>query len=311
MVCQTHRTVPHVAKKTPRSQTETGPPEPFAEPAEAPASEVPEGTAGQDGDGDLGGDAGEAAASSAAGHPPVDDGRADEPDAEEAAALAAAPTQTMEAAGIVDAANKVANTQNDLPASEDGELGSAVAEPIPQAKGKGGPVATAAVVPRRTSSRVQKQNAPEPDVPDGNTSAASTLARYLRADELDQDDDGKDDDEEDAPSDPVATGSGGSLSVLAEGAAAVPPVARVQKKDKHKSGVWGVFLPTGYPVAKERVAAMDHTDGEPWEVEVWNMLEEPGGGNDVANCQSVARYYEQKTRAIMAVPYMGKMKDDD
>ena len=130
-----------------------------------------------------------------------------------------------------------------------------------------------------------------------------TLARYLRADELDQDDDGKDGDEEDAPSDAVATGPGGSLAVLAEGAAAaaVPPVARVQKKDQHKSGVWGVYSPTGYPVAKERVAAMDHTDGKPWEVEGWNMLEDPGGGNEEVNFQSVARFYEQKTRAIMTV----------
>ena len=148
--------------------------------------------------------------------------------------------------------------------TDDDEPGGAVTEPIPKAKGKGkgpgGPVATAAVT-RRTSSRVQKKNAPEPDVADGSASAASTLARYLRADELDQDDDGKDDDEEDAPSDAAATGPGGSLAVLAEGAAAaaVPPLARVQKKEQHKSGVWGVLSPTGYPVAKERVAAMDHT----------------------------------------------------
>ena len=114
--------MPHVAKKTPRSQTETGPPEPFAEPAEAPASEVPEGTAGQDGDGDLGGDAGEAAASSAARNPPVDDGRADEAAAEEGAALAAAPTQTLEAAGIFGSPVKEGE-KSDMDTDEDEEAG--------------------------------------------------------------------------------------------------------------------------------------------------------------------------------------------
>ena len=101
--------------------------------------------------------------------------------------------------------------------------------------------------------------------------------------------------------------------MLAESAAvaAVPPGARVQKKDQHKSGVWVVCSPTGYPVAKERVAAMDHTDGKLWEVEVWNMLEDPEGGNEEVNFQPIARFYEQKTRAIMTVPYMGKVKNDD
>ena len=101
--------------------------------------------------------------------------------------------------------------------------------------------------------------------------------------------------------------------MLAEGAAvaAVPAVARVHKKETHKSGVWGVLSPTGYPIEKERVAAMDHTDGKPWEVEVWNMLEDPGGGNEEVNFQSVARYYEQKNRALMTVPHMGMFKDDE
>ena len=73
----------------------------------------------------------------------------------------------------------------------------------------------------------------------------------------------------------------------------------------------GVLLPTGYPAARERTAAMDHTDRKPWKVEVWNMLEDPGGGNDIVNFQSVARYYEQKNRAVMTVPHMGMMKDDE
>ena len=56
---------------------------------------------------------------------------------------------------------------------------------------------------------------------------------------------------------------------------------------------------------------MDHTNGKPWEVEVWNMLEDPGGGNEEVNFQSVPRYYEQKNRAIMTVPHMGMFKDDE
>ena len=164
-----------VAKKTPRSQAETAPLEPDAPPGAAPASEVPEGTAGQDGDDDLGGDAGETAASSAAGHPPDDDGRADEPAAEEGAALAAAPTQTMEAAGIFGSPVKQGD-KSDMDTDDDEEAGEqAVGEAKGKGKGKGRPVATAAVT-RRTSSRVQKQNPPEPDVADGSASAASTLA---------------------------------------------------------------------------------------------------------------------------------------
>ena len=129
-----------VGKKTPRSQTETGPPEPVAEPAVAPASEVPEATAEQDGDDDLGGDAGAAAASSAA--PKKDVWRADDADPEEAGgAMAAAPAQTMEAAGIfAPPADKVVNTQGDLSmseSSEEEEEEEAVAEqPIAKPSGK-------------------------------------------------------------------------------------------------------------------------------------------------------------------------------
>ena len=307
----------HPSGKTPRSPAADAAPD--AEPAAAPASEVPPGTVRTDGDGEGGGDdLGEAAASPTAQQPPGDDGGAEELDAEAAAALLAA-TQTMPAAGLADPLDQILNAQDDLPslpeesASEDDDE----AVPAAQAKGKGKATATSSV-PRRTSSRV-KGKAPEsdggpPDVPDGGESAASGLSRAAsRANDLGQDDDGDDDDEEDAPSSPVATGPGGSLAVLAESAAvaAVPPGARVQKKDQHPSGVWGVYSPTGYPVAKERVAAMDHTDGKPWEVEVWSMLEDPEGGNEEVNFQSVARFYEQKTRAIMTVPHMGKMKDDD
>ena len=300
-------------KKTPRSQAETGPPEPVAEPAVAPASEVPEGTAGQDGDGDLGGDAGAAAASSAAGILQTMTGRADEPAAEEGAALAAAPTQTMEAQVFAPPPRRRVTSPTWTPTTTRKLALSSLARPRARARARAGQwqrQQCRAALPRASRRR---RAARAGRAQSGSASAASTLARYLRADELDQDDDDEEDDEEDAPRDADATGPGGSLAVLAEGAAvaAVPPVARVQKKEQHKSGVWGVLSPTGYPVAKERVAAMDHTDGKPWEVEVWNMLEDPGGGNEEVNFQSVARFYEQKTRAIMTVPHMGKMKDDE
>ena len=125
--------------------------------------------------------------------------------------------------------------------------------------------------------------------------------------ELDHNNGDEEDDEEDAPSTAEGSGPGGSLAVLAEGAAAVPPAAGVDKKQEHRSGVWGRFSPTGFPVARERTAEMDHTNGKPWEVEVWNPLEDPLGGNEEVNFQSVPRYYEQKNRAMMTVAHMVTM----
>ena len=117
----------------------------------------------------------------------------------------------------------------------------------------------------------------------------------------------EDDGEEESTAD--GSGPGGSLAhgmaVLADGAAAV------ERQQEHESRVWDLYSPTGFPVERDRTALMDHTDGLEWEVEVWSMIEDPGGGNEEVNFQSVARFYEQKTRAIMTVPYMGKMKDDD
>ena len=197
---------------------------------------------------------------------------------------------------------------------DDEEAGEqAVAKAKGKGKGKGRPVATAAV-PRRTSSRVQKKKSGSSRTsPDGSASAASTLARTHAPTNSTRTTTAEEDDEEDAPRDADATGPGGSLAVLAEARRRrrFLRVLAFRRRTSIKSGVWGVFSPTGYPVAKERVAAMDHTDGKPWEVEVWNMLEDPGGGNEEVNFQSVARYYEQKTRAIMTVPHMGKMKDDE
>ena len=92
--------------------------------------------------------------------------------------------------------------------------------------------------------------------------------------------------EEDAPGEPVNTGPGGSLAVLTNAAAAVNGK---DKKEQHPPGVWSDRSPTVYKLAPERVAEMDHTDGKEWEVEAWNMIEDPAGGNDVVNFQSVAR----------------------
>ena len=76
--------------------------------------------------------------------------------------------------------------------------------------------------------------------------------------------------------------------LLAAGAAAVD---EKDKRNQHKSGVWDTKSPTGYVLTKEHVAKMDHKDGNAWEVEVWNVVEDPGGGNDVVNAQSFPRLY--------------------
>ena len=139
----------------------------------------------------------------------------------------------MEAAGIFGSPVKEGE-KSDMDTDDDEEAGE---QAVGKAKGKGKATATSSV-PRRTSSRV-KGKAPEsdggpPDVPDGGESAASGQARASRADEFGQDDEASDDgeedddDEEDAPGEAVDSGPGGSLAVLAEGAAAAP---RVQKKD--------------------------------------------------------------------------------
>ena len=173
-----------------------------------------------------------------------------------------------------------------------------------QPKGKGRPVATAAcraALPRASRTRRKRRAS--------RTSAQAEACTH--SNELDHDDDdGGEDDEEDDEEEAARTadgsGPGGALAVLADGAAAVR-----EKKQEHKSGVWDVFSPTGFPLTKERTAKMDHKDGKPWEVEVWNMLEDPGGGNDEVNFQSVPRFYEQKNRALMTVAHMGMFKDDE
>ena len=262
---------------------------PVEEPAESPATPVPEGTTGQGGDGDS--ESASPAASSAAKAPQVDDGSATQPGEDAAADLAAAPTQPMEAAGISGTKeDKIVHTQDDMSMSEaehDEEIVDR--EPVVQAKATGNGKGTAEVVHR--CSRRGQGMAPEsdgpPDVPDGGESAAAGLARASRADELDevegeseQDSEEEDDDEEDAGDRRDGTGPGGSLAVLTNAAAAVKAK---DAKEHHESGVWKERSPTGYKLAPERVAEMDHTNGKAWEVEVWNMIMDPGGGNGVVN----------------------------
>ena len=64
-------------------------------------------------------------------------------------------------------------------------------------------------------------------------------------------------------------------------------------------------------LTKERVVKMDRKDGKAWEVEVWNAAEDPGGDNDVANAKPFPRLYEHKSRALLRVPFLGKLKDGD
>ena len=89
----------HSSGKTPRSPVPAAAPAPDAEPAVAPASEVPPDTAAQDGDGGRGGDdLGEAAARSADQQPDDDDDDDDDDDgrAEDAGEdISNGPTQTM------------------------------------------------------------------------------------------------------------------------------------------------------------------------------------------------------------------------
>ena len=167
---------------------------------------------------------------------------------------------------------------------------------------------------RRASSRVKGVAAPEPaddmvgtkkgkQPPDGRESADAGAARASGADVLadeasEASSAGSEVDEADAQDESVAA----VIVLLAAGAAAVDEKDKI---NQHKSGVWGTKSPTGYVLTSERVAKMGHKDGKPWEVEVWNMIENPGGGNDVANALSFPRLYEHKSRAILTVPFLG------
>ena len=135
----------------------------------------------------------------------------------------------------------------------------------------------------------------------------------LELEQADEDDDDGGEDSEEGHEEEESTadgsGPGGALAhgmaVLVDGAAAV------ERKQEHQSGVWDLYSPTGFPLPKERTAKMDHKDGKPWQVEVWNMLEDPQPPNDEVNFQSVPRYYEQRNRALMTVVHMGMFKDNE
>ena len=128
-------------------------------------------------------------------------------------------------------------------------------------------------LPRRASSRVKGEPAPEPGLlatagakkglraPNGGESAAAGAARASGADVLpDEDEEASFDREDDDEDKSVA---GGGLALLASGAAAIN---ENDEKNQHSSGVWGTRSPTGLLLAKERVAKMDHKDEKPWEV---------------------------------------------
>ena len=73
------------------------------------------------------------------------------------------------------------------------------------------------------------------------------------------------------------------------------------------SGVWIAKSPTGLKLTKKRCKSMDYNDGRDWEVEVWNPIEDPGGGNGVVNAKSVPRFYEANSRAVITVLFLGKL----
>ena len=153
---------------------------PVNEPVESPAPLVPEGNGDKE--------SGSPAASSAAKAPEVHHGSAPQPGADAAADLAAAPTQTMEAAGISVTVEEVVKTPSDMSDAEhDEEIGDR--DSVGKTKAKGNGKGTAEV-PRRCSRRGQGKD-PEsgrfaPDVPEGGESAASGQARAKRADELEE-----------------------------------------------------------------------------------------------------------------------------
>ena len=84
--------------------------------------------------------------------------------------------------------------------------------------------------------------------------------------------------------------------------------AATKKHDNgHPSGVWVDKSPTGLKLTKVKCATTDHNDGRDWEVEVWNQLEFPGGGNAVIDEHSFPRFYENNSRAAITVPFLGKL----
>ena len=83
------------------------------------------------------------------------------------------------------------------------------------------------------------------------------------------------------------------------------------QSNQHASGVWVDKSPTGFELTSERCAKLDHSNGKPWEIVVWNFIENPGGGNAVVNSLSFPRFYEHRPRSILTLPFLGKLKDGD
>jgi hypothetical protein len=299
--------------KTPRVPAAAAAAAAGPEDAAAEASEVPLGQPFTDGDDD---DSGARASRTDTSFPRADD----EIDAEAAAAL----LTDLEGAAVDEAGDKEEDEDSSNSEEEEDKVapGSPLAtsesdnegvqktpkksvKKVPEVKGKGKARAAAAAGPRRSSARVKEIHGRPKDTPPVVLAAASD-------DELEFGDGAAGDG---AASSPNASGPGGALAVLAEqgAAAAAGPsaAARVEKKHEHKSGVWVLTTPTGFPVDRARTALMDHTEGKEWEVVVWNHLVEPTPPNDEIDHTYVPRCYEQRNRALMTVVHLGKMKDDD
>ena len=285
-----------------KAPTPTGASATAEAPVESPPTAAPGGTAGQGGDGDPGGDSASPAADPAA-EPPADGGSAEVPDGDTAEALAA-PSETKNTLGDEILGSPVGKKDENSDDNDDAEP----VEPVRKA-----PVQPAALLKRRASSRVKGEPAPEPGplatagakkgprAPNGGESAAAGAARASGADVLaDEDEEASSDREDDDQDESVAAGG---LALLASGAAAID---ENYKKNQHPPGVWGTRSSTGLLLAKERVAKIDHEDGKPWEVEVMSFVEDPGGGNDVVNAQSVPRLDEQKSRALITVSFQAR-----
>ena len=83
------------------------------------------------------------------------------------------------------------------------------------------------------------------------------------------------------------------------------------QSNQHASGVWVGKSPTGFQLTSKRCAKMNHSNGKPWEVFVWNFIEHPQQPDDVVNSLSVPRFYEHRPRSVLTLPFLGKLKDGD
>ena len=93
--------------------------------------------------------------------------------------------------------------------------------------------------------------------------------------------------------------------------AAAAPAIWPKEKKQHASGVWVHKPPTGIKLTVRHYAKMDHSNGKAWEIVVWNPIENPGGGNAVVNSLSFPRLYEELSRSLITIPFLGKLKDEN